>query len=140
MTKDKTIMITFLVKFIGIDNVHIKTDDRLFIKAGSSKTRLYPIVDYHVFFEHEVFVRQATITESTPPKILLPPNDVISVFRENHHKTFFHRRDTKVGECVLKYRDFMFAKKAFFVFPLVYKLFTSPSFSIHTRSLTHTFF
>lgn len=119
MSGDKTVLTTFLIKFVRIDNLHIETDDRIYVKMGPSKTRMYPIIDRHVFFGKEMFVRQSVITEKKKPEILLPRSDTITVFRENKHKTIIHRKDIKIGECILDYKDFLFTRKALFGFQLV---------------------
>lgn len=120
MAKDKAVLTTFLVKFVGIDNIHLDTNDRIFVRIGSSKTKMYSILDHHVFFEREVFMRHSVITDGKKPKILLPKRDIITVFRVTRRKkVFFHRRPTKVGGCTLNYKDFLFTGKALLGFQLV---------------------
>lgn len=122
MTRDKAVLTTFLIKFVGIDNIQLETNDRIYVRIGSSKTRLYSVLDHHVFFEREVFVRYSVITGGKKPKILLPQRDVITVFRvSKQKKAFLRRRVTKVGGCILNYKDFLFTGKALLGFQLVNK-------------------
>ena len=118
MTRDKVVLTTFLVKFVRIDNIHLETNDRIYVKIGSSKTKSYSVLDRHVFFEEEVFMRQSVITSGKNPKILLPQRDIITVFRESKRMSFLHRKATKIGGCSLNYNDFLFTKKALLGFQL----------------------